>query len=58
MKKSSFYDMMKEVSRIVGRKRPENPTLLKEMRHYRERDEMPDDFDTFWDKHVAGAEGS
>ncbi|WP_241209463.1 hypothetical protein [Streptococcus sp. DD11] len=19
---------------------------------------MPDDFDTFWDKHVAGAEGS
>lgn len=30
-----------------------NPTLLKEMLHYRGRDEMPDDFDTFWNKHVA-----
>ena len=33
-----------------------NPTLLKEMLHYRGRDEMPDDFDTFWDKQVAEVE--
>ena len=31
------------------------PTLLKEMLHYRGRDEMPDDFDTFWNKQVAEA---
>ncbi|WP_235787772.1 acetylxylan esterase [Streptococcus sanguinis] len=30
-----------------------NPTLLKEMLHYRGRDEMPSDFDTFWNQHVA-----
>ena len=30
-----------------------NPTLLKEMLDYRGRDEMTDDFDTFWNQHVA-----
>ena len=30
-----------------------NPTLLKEMLNYCGRDEMPDDFDTFWNKQVA-----
>ncbi len=30
-----------------------NPTLLKEMLDYHGRDEMPDDFDTFWNQHVA-----
>lgn len=29
-----------------------NPTLLKEMLHYRGRDEMPDDFDAFWNQYV------
>ena len=33
-----------------------NPTLLKEMLHYRGRDEMPDDFDTFWNKQVTEVE--
>ncbi len=30
-----------------------NPTLLNEMLHYHGRDEMPSDFDTFWNKQVA-----
>ena len=32
-----------------------NPTLLKEMLHYHGRDEMPDDFDTFWEKAMVVA---